>query len=104
MARKTPLKKTAVSKRSKATSSKTISSKTTSTNKDHDLEIDIGFMGSHEESAVSRTIASRQRLRKQMDDEVEQFLAKGGKINSIDPNVTADPPKRPVSNYGQRPI
>ncbi len=66
--------------------------------------LDLGFIGSREEAAASRTVASRNRLRKKVDSEVEAFLASGGKINYIDPNVTSDAPKRPVSQYGQRPI
>ena len=27
-----------------------------------------------------------------------------GKISSIEPNVMADPPRKPESNYGSRPI
>ncbi|ARN76342.1 hypothetical protein BST96_08405 [Oceanicoccus sagamiensis] len=61
-------------------------------------------MGSREERADTRTIASRKRLHDQMSDDVEAFLARGGQISKIDPHVTADPPKRPVSHYGQRPI
>ncbi|MEE8059416.1 MAG: hypothetical protein V3T17_16510 [Pseudomonadales bacterium] len=69
-----------------------------------DMEIDVGFMGSREESADSRTVASRNRLRDKMGGEIEEFLSHGGKIRQIDPHVTADPPQRPVSRYGQRPI
>ena len=67
-------------------------------------DLDLSFMGSREETADSRTIASRRRLRDKMGNEVEEFLARGGKIDHIEPNVTSDPPKRPVSHYGQRPI
>ncbi len=66
--------------------------------------LDIGYMGSREERADTRTIASRKRLHDQMNNDVDAFLARGGQINKIDPHVTADPPKRPVSHYGQRPI
>lgn len=48
--------------------------------------------------------ASRQRLRDQVSDQVAQFLARGGKIDYIAPNVTADPPRKPSYQYGQRPI
>ena len=66
--------------------------------------LDISYMGSREERADTRTIASRKRLHDQMTDDVEAFLARGGEINHIDAHVTADPPKRPISHYGQRPI
>lgn len=64
---------------------------------------DMEFIGSAEEG-VLRSIASRQKLRSQMDNEVEAFLQKGGSINEIEPNVMADPPRKPTSNYGSRPI
>ena len=67
-------------------------------------ELDLGYMGSREERADTRTIASRKRLHDQMSSEIEAFLAHGGEINQVEPHVTADPPKRPVSHYGQRPI
>lgn len=68
------------------------------------MEIDLGFMGSREEAAESRTIASRKRLHEKLDNDVEAFLANGGKIQQIQPHVTADPIVRPRSQYGQRPI
>jgi hypothetical protein len=64
---------------------------------------DMDFIGSTEEG-VLRSIASRQKLRSQVDDEVEAFLKKGGAINEIESNVMADPPRKPTSNYGSRPI
>lgn len=52
----------------------------------------------------SATIAERKRLRDEVASEVEAFLSKGGGITTIDDNVRADPPKKPESNYGSRPI
>ena len=73
---------------------------------DHQQEksLDLSYMGSREERADTRTIASRKRLHDQMNDDVAAFLARGGEISHIDSHVTADPPKRPVSHYGSRPI
>ena len=64
---------------------------------------DMEFIGSTEEG-VLRSIASRKKLRNQMENEVEAFLKAGGAINEIEPNVMADPPRKPTSNYGSRPI
>lgn len=64
---------------------------------------DMEFIGSTEEG-VLRSIASRQKLRTQVDSEVEAFLKAGGSIDEIEPNVMADPPRKPTSNYGSRPI
>ena len=54
------------------------------------------------ESSSSLTAKEAERLRIQA--EVEAFLARGGKINEIPPNVVSDPPKKPESNYGGQPI
>jgi hypothetical protein len=50
------------------------------------------------------SIAARQRLREELNAQVEAFLARGGKINEIPPTFSADPPKKPTSDYGGRPI
>jgi hypothetical protein len=50
------------------------------------------------------SIASRQKAREELEAQIAEFLARGGKINHVDPNVTADPPKKPTSDYGGRPI
>jgi len=66
--------------------------------------IDLNFIGSKDESAEARNVASRVRVRSQIDSDIEAFLSAGGKIASIEPNVMADPPRKPESNYGSRPI
>lgn len=63
-----------------------------------------GPAANHEDSPEERTVASRQKLRDEMEQEIEAFLARGGKIAQIEPNVTADPPRKPDSEYGSRPI
>lgn len=50
------------------------------------------------------SIASRQKIRDELEDQVAAFLARGGKINTVADNVTADPPKKPSPDYGGRPI
>lgn len=54
--------------------------------------------------AEGADLTARNRMRVQLDADVEAFLARGGKIQSVDANVMADPPKRPESNYGGQPI
>lgn len=56
------------------------------------------------QEAEERTVASRQAMRDEMDRQVAEFLARGGQIQQVDPNVTADPPRKPESDYGSRPI
>lgn len=53
---------------------------------------------------LSTSEVERERARLQLQADVEAFLASGGKIQSVDVNVMADPPKRPQSNYGGQPI
>ena len=50
------------------------------------------------------SIASRQKARDELEAQIAEFLARGGKISQVEPNVTADPPKKPTSDYGGRPI
>lgn len=56
------------------------------------------------DEAESLTVSSKEALRRQLEEEMERFLAKGGKVQEIPPDVTADPPQKPVSNYGSKPI
>jgi hypothetical protein len=66
--------------------------------------VDMDFVGSRDEQAETRTIESRRRIRTKMDDDIEAFLSQGGKIREIEPHVQADPPTKPRSSYGSRPI
>lgn len=56
------------------------------------------------EEAETLTVSSKEALRRQLEEEMARFLAQGGKIKEIPPDVTADPPQKPVSNYGSKPI
>jgi len=58
----------------------------------------------HSDDGTDRSISSREAIRNQLQAEVEQFLKNGGAVQKIDPHVTADPPTKPISNYGGRPI
>jgi len=66
--------------------------------------IDLDFMGSREDTAAARTVASRERIRRQMEEDMQAFLSKGGAIQHIAPNVLGDPPRKPSTSYGSRPI
>lgn len=48
--------------------------------------------------------SAHEQMREKMASDIEAFLARGGKIQQVDVNVMADPPRRPQSNYGSRPI
>lgn len=51
-----------------------------------------------------KTINAKENVRAQLDADIEAFLNGGGSINEINPSVTADPPTKPVTKYGGRPI
>lgn len=48
--------------------------------------------------------AAREALREAMASDVEAFLARGGRIQEVAANVMGDPPRKPQTNYGSRPI
>ncbi|WP_420589153.1 hypothetical protein [Bacterioplanoides sp.] len=58
----------------------------------------------HEDLVVSTSSAARDEMRQSMEDDVAAFLARGGQITQVDDNVMADPPRKPQTNYGSRPI
>ena len=57
-----------------------------------------------EDDESIKTMNAKNSARSQLDADIEAFLQKGGAINEIDQDVTADPPSKPVSKYGGRPI
>ena len=50
------------------------------------------------------SLFARERLRRQLQDDIAAFLQRGGKITEVPPNVTADPPRKPENHYGDRPL
>lgn len=56
------------------------------------------------EDGSELSLSSKENIRRQLEEDMKVFLAAGGNVQHVDPNVTADPPKKPVSNYGSRPI
>jgi hypothetical protein len=56
------------------------------------------------EDLGERSLSSRSNTRHQMESDIEAFLKKGGEIAKIPNNVMADPPRKPKSDYGSRPI
>lgn len=56
------------------------------------------------EMSAEASAALKASAREQLQNDIEAFLARGGAIKEIAPNIVADPPKRPESNYGGQPI
>ncbi|MGB3596574.1 MAG: hypothetical protein WBA27_06165 [Pseudomonas neustonica] len=50
------------------------------------------------------SVEAKDRERDELARQMEEFLSRGGKVQEIDSNVVADPPKKPDSKYGSRPI
>lgn len=56
------------------------------------------------DDGLDRTVASKEAARRQLEEDMKRFLTSGGQINVVGSNVRADPPRKPESNYGSRPI
>lgn len=50
------------------------------------------------------SVEAKQKERDAIARAMEEFLSRGGRVQEIEPNVVADPPKKPDSKYGSRPI
>lgn len=50
------------------------------------------------------SLEAKQKERDALAKAMEDFLARGGKVQEVEPNVVADPPKKPDNKYGSRPI
>jgi len=59
---------------------------------------------SNDQGGELRTMSSSLASRNKLDADVADFLGSGGKIVTVERDVMADPPRKPVSNYGSRPI
>ncbi len=59
---------------------------------------------SDDDDEGDHSLAAKNRERDALQAQIEAFLAKGGKVEVIDDDVSADPPKKPAVKYGSRPI
>ncbi|MEG5264987.1 transcriptional regulator SutA [Pseudomonas sp. JDS28PS106] len=50
------------------------------------------------------SVEAKNKERDALARAMEEFLARGGKVQEVEPNVVADPPKKPDNKYGSRPI
>ncbi|MBJ9977542.1 hypothetical protein IAE35_17825 [Pseudomonas sp. S75] len=50
------------------------------------------------------SLEAKQKERDALARAMEEFLARGGKVQEVEANVVADPPKKPDNKYGSRPI
>ena len=52
-------------------------------------------------ASVAQSITTQEPARNQLAEDVERFLARGGKIEEVPRDLRADPPKKPENNYGR---
>ena len=57
-----------------------------------------------EEQELFETQNAKEKARQELETDIERFLASGGHIQQIDINVMADPPTKPITSYGGKPI
>ena len=50
------------------------------------------------------SMEAKQKERDAIARAMEEFLSRGGKVQEVEANVVADPPKKPDNKYGSRPI
>ena len=50
------------------------------------------------------SVEAKQKERDALERAMQEFLSRGGKVQEVEPNVVSDPPKKPDSKYGSRPI
>jgi hypothetical protein len=77
-------------------------------NGDDDEVVSSGKSKTKVKAAVSveelPSIEAKQKDRDALARAMEEYLARGGKVQEVEPNVVSDPPKKPDSKYGSRPI
>lgn len=69
---------------------------------DDDTEVDDEPARRRSEPLEDFSIAARQRMREELNAQVEAFLARGGKINELPTAFNSVPPKKPASDFGGR--
>ena len=50
------------------------------------------------------SVEAKNKERDALARAMEEFLSKGGKVQEVEANVVADPPKKPDNKAGSRPI
>ncbi|WP_373186614.1 hypothetical protein [Halopseudomonas sp.] len=77
---------------------------------DSDDDSDAPVVKSRKKAAVQPdvleglSLEAKEREREMLARQMEEFMARGGKVQEVGANVVADPPKKPQGKYGSRPI
>ncbi|SDU29112.1 hypothetical protein [Halopseudomonas salegens] len=59
---------------------------------------------SNEDELEGASLAAKERERQFLAQQIEEYLARGGKVQEVSGDVLNDPPRKPESKYGSRPI
>lgn len=65
---------------------------------------DSGTKAADDPLILATSNSAHEEVRQSLAADVEAFLARGGQIEQVEDNVMGDPPRKPQSNYGSRPI
>lgn len=70
------------------------------------VTIDSEESSGEDSSAISidYSLSAKDKERAELDRQVAEFLARGGKIDQVDTQLCGDPPQKPSNAYGSRPI
>lgn len=66
--------------------------------------VDNRAIDNKEEVSALSSLAARNKARQTVQADIDAFLAQGGRIQQVGDDIMSDPPKKPTSNYGSRPI
>lgn len=68
----------------------------------HSSQLDSSSLRSAEQIQVdAHTIRAREAERAALRADIEAFLASGGKVTSVAPDLRTDQPRKPQNNYGK---
>lgn len=77
---------------------------TDNTSADYDSDHGDAANDNNGRNGDGMSVASREKLRGELNSQVEAFLARGGKIHQVEQDARNDLPQRPKQSYGSRPI
>ncbi len=67
-----------------------------------DVEVEASGKSNSDDLPEDFGIVARQKLRDELNAQVEAFLARGGRINEVPSNFSSSRPQKPVSDYTEQ--
>jgi len=62
-----------------------------------EVEVEVEAVAVRDEPVETRSQEARRKLREQMQAEIDAFLKSGGRIEQVEPNVSAQPATNPAA-------